>query len=75
MAGNTLLLSEVLDLVAKAKTKEKKIQNPYCIIMEPTNDYSSVEVGGRGYVYFVLKGKLKTLMNGLYNEAVDLELQ
>jgi len=26
MAGNTLLLSEVLDLVAKAKTKEKKIQ-------------------------------------------------
>ena len=26
MAGNTLLLSEVLDLVAKAKTKDKKIQ-------------------------------------------------
>ena len=26
MTGNTLLLSEVLDLVAKAKTKEKKIQ-------------------------------------------------
>lgn len=42
---------------------QTRVKDISCILMEPTNDFEQIHVGGRGYIFLDLEGKMKDILS------------
>lgn len=42
--------------------KDRNCQNLWCVLMEPTEDFTLVQKGGKGYAFLNLEGKMKDVV-------------
>ncbi|MEK6896738.1 MAG: M20/M25/M40 family metallo-hydrolase [Nanoarchaeota archaeon] len=47
--------------------KKQDVGELYCILHEPSNEFSSVEIGGRGYIFLDLQGSMQDIISCLNN--------